>query len=78
MLKTIGLIVAVYCMARLFQVPAESAKTEARFVWLWIMSIGAIVLIFFMTVDLLLSNFGSSPESVITREGGRRTHARWR
>lgn len=61
MIQIIGLIMAVYCVARLIQVPLEVGQVNPRAALIGVVSIVAIGVIGLLTVVLLFSGMPSSP-----------------
>lgn len=59
MIQIVGLIVAVYAVARLLQVPLEASTWHKREVVLWLISLGGIVGIGGLTLMLLLAGLPS-------------------
>jgi hypothetical protein len=55
MIPTVGLIVAIYAIARLLQVPLESSESKRRGLWLFLISAPAILAIGFLAFALLQS-----------------------
>ena len=56
MIPNIGLMLAVYAIARLLQVPLEASPLERRWIGLLSISIPAILIIAFLALDLVLSS----------------------
>ena len=61
MIPTVGLIVAIYAIARLLQVPIESSASTSRWVWLLLITLPAIVAIGFLGVSLVVVGTDLSP-----------------
>lgn len=55
MLQLVGLIVAVYAVVRLLQVPLEQSKLEKKVLLLFLLSGAGVVAIGLLTIGLLLS-----------------------
>jgi hypothetical protein len=65
MIPTIGLMIATYAIARLLQVPMEMfEKGSARWIVAAVISAGAIIVIGFFALDLLMRGTTSSPPDV--------------
>lgn len=58
MIPTLGLIVAIYAIARLLQVPIEASTLNNRWIWLLLISVPALIAIGVLALDLLLSGSG--------------------
>ena len=77
MIPTVGLIVAVYAIARLIQVPLESSDVKRRARWLFAISAPAVLAIAFLAFALVqsgtsgLSSLGeevsSGPSAIATQ-----------
>ncbi len=63
MIPLVGMIVAVYAMARLLQVPVEAVRTDTgpRIAWLWLVSVPALLIIAFLAVTLMFSGASATP-----------------
>jgi len=55
MIQLIGLIIAIYAVARLLQVPIEHMTSDNRRTLLWIIAVPAIGVILLLTAVLLFS-----------------------
>lgn len=55
MIPTIGLIVAIYAVARLLQVPIEHRDEETKRPHLWAITIPAVILIGLLALSLAFS-----------------------
>lgn len=55
MIPTLALIVAIYAIVRLLQVPIEASAMEKRAVILWILSIPAALAIGLLALDLIMT-----------------------
>lgn len=55
MIPAVGLIVAVYAIARLLQVPIEALPIKARWLLLAIISVPAIIAIAYIAASLVLA-----------------------
>lgn len=61
MLQVIGLIIAVYTLIRLMQIPIEHGKDEKKSRTLAVLSWIGIILIGLLTLDLVLSSGPTMP-----------------
>lgn len=60
MIPAIGMIIAVYAIARLLQVPLEQSKSENREWFLWTISLLAILLIGWFSIRLWMNQSGAA------------------
>jgi NADH:ubiquinone oxidoreductase subunit 6 (subunit J) len=61
MIQIVGLIVAVYAVARLLQVPIEHSTASNRQQLLWLLTVGGVLAIGLLT--LMLLSAGVDPSS---------------
>lgn len=62
MIPILGLIVAIYAVARLLQVPIEASHIKYAWIWLLLISVPAILGVTFLAVSLLLSGVDVRPD----------------
>lgn len=60
MIPTVGLIVAIYAIARLIQVPIEASSSTNRWVWLLLIALPAVAAIGLLGLELLFSGLVST------------------